>query len=218
MVFACLTVRWTLFRRATNASSFRRPHPESKNGTMSGVPRVTFSKLRTRRALGTSIWLFLCAALIQPGCGTGPSETCEGTISRSCEEVPGDACVHTKPCSPTPSRCVSVCETGARCVSATCSCNSGRCFEIDGECRSRCESPEDQDSCTDLNLDCVWQEARCASGCESFSDATTCFDQSHCFWIECTGELPQSCTEFSGEDCPTALGCDRVKHYIVSTG
>jgi hypothetical protein len=75
----------------------------------------------------------------------------------------------------------------------------------DGQCHSRCDSAATEADCE--QPDCVWDGSSCSSPCGSINEASEC-KYPLCAWIVCDGK-PKACSEYGGDACPHALGCDR---------
>ena len=156
-----------------------------------------------------------------PGCGG--SDTCEGQMSSSCANLDADLCAKAKGCHVEPGRCLPFCETpGVNCATSA-------CFRSGNDCKSRCEGAADETMCASIMASlgggaapvqiCQWGADGCKSPCASFTTVSECNAEPvlGCNWIECGGTPQGPCSSYSGDECPTFLGCDRVSHPGYST-
>jgi hypothetical protein len=149
-----------------------------------------------------------------PACGD--PATCGGNIDRACSDFSTDECPKAPGCHAVPGRCASVEEQGCVCASSGNTCKSGcDCAGDEASCRSNVAStgigsPEIQQ--------CMWDGSTCKSLCPPITTPDACRAQqvAGCTWIECAGQPKGPCSAYSGDNCPTLLGCDRVAHSGLS--
>jgi hypothetical protein len=90
-------------------------------------------------------------------------------------------------------------------------CSSSNCFrDGSGGCRTVCSALETEDACATEGGGCRWIDGACTTACEAIDDATKCTSNNDCTWLSCGGKA-RDCEEFSGDECPTWLGCERAE-------
>ena len=90
-------------------------------------------------------------------------------------------------------------------------CKSSNCFrDQNGSCRTICSALDNAVACAQKGGKCQWLGETCTTKCETISDASDCAADASCLWLSCGG-MPRDCGSFSGDECPTFIGCERVK-------
>ena len=183
--------------------------------------RVLERVLRAMTLLGFAFGA--CGLLGASGCsGATGGYTCEGQISTECADLNGDLCAKAKGCHATPGNCVHLCEAPGT------NCETSGCFASATGCQARCAGDMDETSCTAEMASlgggsapvqiCNWGADGCTSPCASLKSNGDCAAQrvKGCIWLGCDGTPQGPCSSYSGNDCPTFLGCDRVAHPLYS--
>jgi len=167
---------------------------------------------RSRRLLALLLAGTAAFGLFAASC-EGPSYTCEGRAWKTCSMLPADQCAATDGCElrETP-RCV---EGGVTCDGEGAGCDRSFCVLKEGTCATICGAEADEGACSKRSSTCVWADDRCTTDCELLDAAADCQAAAHCKWLTCRGQ-PRPCEEFSGDRCPTWLGCDKIKHFAYS--
>jgi hypothetical protein len=160
--------------------------------------------------------------VVAPACGEAP--TCEGTITATCADLASDLCAQAQGCHVVPGTCDSFCAANLTEVSCTPSC------KWNGEaCKSPCDTALDEPKCRSYTTsmgggspeiaECQWESGVCKSPCPALTghDACVAHSGARCAWTTCAGEPKGPCSAYSGDACPTFLGCDRKTHSGVST-
>jgi hypothetical protein len=168
-------------------------------------------------------------ALISGCCGvfgaSGCSQTfsCTGELTGVCSGLDSSTCGKTVGCHGVKGSCLS------QCVAPGASCPDDSCRSTDGTCASLCDGILDESSCGSLTSplgvsglglhECVWDaNDGCKSPCAAITGAKACDEQAAagCVWVACGGKPLDSCSSYSGDDCPTSLGCDRTSRPVGS--
>ncbi len=189
-------------------------------------------KMRTlpaiRRLARSSMLLVFAAAVFSSlfsssACNTG--DTCSGTMSMTCNMLAPDKCEKVQGCSSLPGRCAPDCEWATSQSACRCDWDDTRSV-----CGSTCDKHITQETCLADAIDlpghlndpptpiCTWDGTKCASICPSQTTEADCNAQNaiNCVWLACKGTPKGPCSSYSGDDCPTFLGCDLNKHYVYS--
>lgn len=155
------------------------------------------------------------AALSTASCGS-PSYRCEGRPGR-CSALRPDRCsadigcpaIGTPVCVQAVYGCALSNLDGTSCKGPTC--------ELDDKqvCRTVCSGLPDEASCVKKGGACAWLNGSCTTPCEVLTDMESCDAGTNCLWLACGGQ-PRACDEFSGDACPTWLGCDKVEGHAYS--
>ena len=169
------------------------------------APRRSIPKLlaaRISRGLLLASAVFSLSALL--GSCLNGTEACEGSTTRVCTLLEKQ-CAGTTGCKPIAPHCASLCETHAQDE-----CH-GACVWKEGICRAPCSGTTSESACIAEPAGCTWTGEQCVESCAANSSSDTC-SSGLCHWQTCTGVAPGSCSSYSAEACPTALGCDLVRH------
>lgn len=163
---------------------------------------------------------------VAPACGGGA--TCDGSMWLTCEALKPDWCAKAKGCFAVEGRCGHICaehtDQGT--------CDQDSCIWDGSACQSSCGNGDTEEECLSFLVsspgtldaaasipDCVWDGQKCVSPCPSFTTSEQCMANPlySCHWFACAGTPKGPCSSYSGDDCPTFLGCDRTDHPIIST-
>ena len=171
--------------------------------------KVSLGLKASGRALRAA--LLTCGlAVVVPGPGCNSSDpTCAGHIDLTCQ-VLGEECLQTVSCTPSSPRCGSRCEQ----VGNETACQFD-CKWIGSRCAESCATAHTEAACGTIGSTCSWTGTECATPCAALATQEQCLQGSpaSCIWITCDGK-PQPCESYSGSECPTRLGCERVKHQF----
>jgi hypothetical protein len=155
-------------------------------------------------------WFLASAA----ACGS-TDETCGAVIWRTCKLVAATDCAATTGCS------LSVPHCGPSCENAVVpnSCEAAGCLWEPSNCRSACSLADGAEACAALSQ-CSWSGQSCVDSCALRATEHDCSAPGHdgataCTWFPCGGET-KACSAYSLQDCPTLLGCEHVKHPVIS--
>lgn len=154
------------------------------------------------------------AMLFTASCG-GPGYRCEGHADVTCAKLDDDRCSMTRGCTLTQeARCIA---GGVSCEGKTPNtCNPKYCIEKGGTCLTICAAQPDEAACVDQGGTCVWIDGRCTSNCELITAPDACEADRLCGWRGCQG-TPLACDQYSGDECPTWIGCEKNKSFAYST-
>jgi hypothetical protein len=142
----------------------------------------------------------------------GKTYSCQGSISRTCESLASEDCARSPGCVlAAVGRCASWCASNTNQPS----CTNSLCIWDAGQCNPPCSTLDVAKCATDS--ECVVVGKACVNRCSSIQDESGCAAQPSCHWMACSGVPKGPCSAYSGDDCPTILGCDRVVHYPYST-
>jgi hypothetical protein len=154
-------------------------------------------------------------ALTTASCGS-PGFRCEGKPSK-CSSLTPERCSEDLGCpaAATP-LCVSVGYACALSQFDGTACEASNCERDENQsCRPVCAGASDAATCSRSGASCLWLDGACTTLCETLTDVVSCRAGPSCLWLACSGK-PRACEEFSGDACPTWLGCDKVKTYAYS--
>lgn len=169
-----------------------------------------------RRVLFSLIFVgIVSAAFSTTSCGS-PGYRCEGK-PRKCSNLPPSRCSAEVGC---PAAAKPVCVRigygcavsdfdGIPCPGLTCEVDANQ------RCNTVCAGLLDEAACTAKGGACEWLNGTCTTSCEVIGDADTCEQTPNCDWLACSGK-PLACEEFSGDSCPTWLGCDKIEGHAYS--
>lgn len=169
----------------------------------------------------------LCFAV---GCGgvfgapaCSKTYSCTGEFMyKDCSRLDADTCTHVHGCRTRKAACVNGCDVGIGCGTEDC---------LASPCASRCTGAE-RDDCAGLTASlgvaapslhlCTWTTdgadggESCQSVCPPLKSEKSCSEQSAagCTWVACEGTVKDDCSSYSGDECPTSLGCDRTSDAI----
>jgi hypothetical protein len=167
------------------------------------------------RWLGRTALLMLAALALSSACSDGKTYSCEGDprpctwlLPETCAIATGCFAVEVPACEPMGFACVPANVEGTTCASAT-------CYEDGPSCRPICEQYADRQSCEATTIACIWAEDRCTTECGLLPTLEACDQGRNCAWASCAG-TPRACDRYSGDECPTHLGCERVTHHAIS--
>jgi hypothetical protein len=175
--------------------------------------------------------ILAAAALALGACGlfgaSGCTQTfsCTGDMTGTCTDLGSSACAEVHGCHAVKGACMNLCDTPGA------SCSDPGCRTSGDGCSSICDGVLDQSTCTaqtaslgsnGLSLaECVWDSdsGSCKSPCAAQGNSRACDAESAagCVWVECTGVPKDGCDSYSGDDCPTDLGCDRTSRPVHSS-
>lgn len=179
------------------------------------------NQLRQRRARAATVpvrfgIVLLASAAVQPACETA-TYTCEGEpfqctwlLPEKCAAMPGCYSVAQPACESQSFGCVPPN------VEPDKVCGAPTCYHDGQSCRPICERYEDQSQCESTSLACVWANGRCTTECNLLDTRSSCEQGVNCAWYSCAG-TPKPCSEYSGDACPTELGCERVRDPLYTT-
>jgi hypothetical protein len=169
-----------------------------------------------RALLGLLLVTVAGAALTVTSCSSGPTYRCEGKTGE-CSSLAPEQCSADIGCpaAATP-LCVDVGYSCARKVFDEVPCLGEHC-RPGGTlgCTTTCEGAADEATCAKEGGRCAWLDGKCMTPCQMLTDHDSCRATAGCLWLACGGK-PRACEEFSGDACPTWLGCDKVKSYAYS--
>ena len=169
-----------------------------------------------RALFGVLLLSAAAAALTATSCGSSPGYRCEGRTGE-CSSLAPEQCSADVGC---PAAATPVCvDVGYACAISIfdgTACSGAKC-QRGGKlgCDTVCEGAPDEAACAKVGGLCAWLDGRCTTPCQTLTDHDSCRAGSGCLWLACSGK-PRACEEFSGDACPTWLGCDRVKTYAYS--
>jgi hypothetical protein len=145
---------------------------------------------------------------------------------KDCSRLDADTCTHVHGCHTRKAGCVNGCDVGIGCDVA------GSCLvDTSGTCTSLCAGAQ-QDDCNGLTAslgvggpslhECEWTTdgadggTTCQSVCPPLKSEKSCSQQSAagCAWVVCEGTVKDDCSSYSGDECPTSLGCDRTTDAV----
>jgi hypothetical protein len=164
----------------------------------------------TRRLVRLVLMLITGVGLSTVSC-SGESYVCEGN-SGPCGGLTPEHCQERVGChSAEQPVCVTL---GYGCALSDLngtSCSSSNCFRDDsGKCRTVCSALVTESACATEGGGCRWIGGQCTTPCETINDAAQCESNRDCTWLSCGG-TPRDCEEFSGDECPTWLGCEQAR-------
>jgi hypothetical protein len=164
-------------------------------------------------------------------CGVFGAPACSKTYSctgdfmyKDCSRLDSATCTKVHGCRRRTPTCVTGCDVGIGCGTAD-------CLNPPGTCTSLCAGAQ-EDDCNGLTSSlgvggpalhqCEWNAdgadggASCQSVCSPLTSEKSCSQQASagCVWVVCEGTVKDDCSSYSGDECPTYLGCDRTTDAV----
>jgi hypothetical protein len=178
---------------------------------------------------------FIIVACFTVGwCGVFGAPACSKTYSctgdfmyKDCSRITDAAtCTQVHGCHTRKPTCLNGCDVGIGCDDP-----AAVCGHISG-CSSPCAGVLDETECTDFTASlgaggpsihqCEWSTdgadggGSCQSVCLPLNSEKSCAEQASagCTWVVCEGTVKDDCSSYSGDECPTSLGCDRTTDAV----